>query len=81
MNMEDGESAHAARKRHEEELKKKSQEAIEAGKQTAHGAVREGQQGYEDAKVSFSNTSLRTVIVTSLANRISYLHRHQAKPN
>ena len=51
MNMEDGETAHQARRRHEEELKKKSQEALDAGKQTAHSAVRDGQEGYEDVKV------------------------------
>ena len=51
MNMQDGETAHQERKRYEEELKKKGQEAVEAGKQTAHSAVREGQEGYEDVKV------------------------------
>lgn len=50
MNM-DGEDAHAQRKRQEEEFKRKGQEAIDAGKQTAHSALKEGQQGYEDARV------------------------------
>lgn len=62
MNMEDGESAHNARKRHEEELKRKSQEAIDAGKQTAHSAVREGEKGYEDAKVGWSFPFVRSNI-------------------
>ena len=51
MNSQDGEDAHAARKRHEEELKKKGQEAIEAGRQTAHSALKEGEKGYEEARV------------------------------
>ena len=46
-----GEDAHAERLKDEERLKKKARELKEAGKTTAHDAVREGQQGYDEAKV------------------------------
>ena len=38
-------------KEEEERMKRKAQELKEAGKATAHDAVREGQQGYENFKV------------------------------
>ncbi|KAF7793759.1 hypothetical protein EIP86_004879 [Pleurotus ostreatoroseus] len=42
--------AHQARQQDEARFKQKAQEAKEAGKATAHDAVREGQQGYDQAK-------------------------------
>ena len=42
---------HAQVKEEEERMKRKAQELKEAGKATAHDAVREGQQGYENFKV------------------------------
>ena len=45
------EDAHAKRKEDEERIKKKAQELKEAGKQTAHDAVKEGHQDYHDYKV------------------------------
>lgn len=47
---------HARRQQDEERMRQKAQELKDAGKTTAHDAVREGQQGYDAAKVrpSFS---------------------------
>lgn len=46
-----GEDAHAKRKAEEEKMKAKAQEAVDAGKQTAHHAVKEGQQQFDQFKV------------------------------
>ena len=48
---EEGESAHDTRLKEEERMKAKAKELKDAGKATAHSAVREGEAGYEQAKV------------------------------
>lgn len=42
---------HAQRKKDEEAMKRKAQELKDAGKATAHDAVKEGQQNYDAFKV------------------------------
>lgn len=61
--MRTEEDPHAQRKEDEERLKKKAQELKEAGKQTAHDAVREGQNEYQSYKVCAVMWSGRPVML------------------
>ena len=45
------EDPHAQRKREEENMKNKAQELKEAGVNTAHSALKEGEKSYENTKV------------------------------
>lgn len=47
------EDPHEQRKRDEEKMKDKANELSEAGKSTAHAALKEGEKKYEDFKVPF----------------------------
>ena len=54
--MTQREDPHEQRKRDEERIKDKANELSEAGKGTAHTALKEGEKKYEDVKVPFCIT-------------------------
>ena len=80
------EDPHAQRKADEERLKEKAAELREAGKATAHDAVREGQQMYEETKVrasvlSSSCRALHTSVLMRLSPYVSRVPRISSRPH
>lgn len=73
-----GVDPHAQRMREEAKMKQKAQELADTGKSTAHATYKEGEKGYENAKVRGSlvhDVHSSYPIVSTLANR------QQAKKN